>query len=71
MDIEQQAETQPAHAEGHDLRIVRGQEIRGSFDFNDHLSVHEDVRAETFVELGAGTCLRAALWFFVHSVLNA
>ena len=54
MEIEQQTEAQPAHAEvGQDLGIVRGQEIRNSLDFNDHLSVHEDVRAKTFVELGA------------------
>ena len=32
---------------------MRGQEIRNSLDFNDHLSVHEDVRTKTFVELGA------------------
>ncbi len=32
---------------------MRGQEICNSLDFNDHLSVHEDVRTKTFVELGA------------------
>ena len=54
MEIEQQAEAQPAHAEvGQDLGIVRRQEIRNSFDFDDQLPVHENVRTKTFGELGA------------------
>jgi hypothetical protein len=32
---------------------VRRQEIRNGLDFNNHLSVHEDIRAKTFVELDA------------------
>src|SRR6266851_1439650 len=54
MEIKQQAEAQPAHAEvGQNLGVVRRQAIRNSLDFNDHLSVHEDVRAKAFVELDA------------------
>ena len=56
------------------------QDIRNSFDFNDQLPVHENVRAKAFVEWSiraqaafrlASVLLRAAPWFFVRSVLNA
>ncbi len=106
MEVEQQAETQAAHAEvGQNLSVMRRQEIRNCFDFNDQLPVHENVRAKAFVELDAfvdnrdsgmpgpvsrctsmaspmtrsvnsrassiPSCLRAAPWFSVPSVLNA
>ena len=52
MEIEQQAEAQAAHAEvGQDLGVVRRQDIRDSLDFNDQLSIHENVCAKAFVEL--------------------
>jgi len=38
MEIEQQAEAQAAHSEvGHNLSVMRRQDIRNSFDFNDQL----------------------------------
>jgi hypothetical protein len=54
MEIKQQAEAQAAHAQvGQDLGVMRRQDIRNSFDFNDQLPVHENVRAKAFVELDA------------------
>jgi len=50
MEIEQQA----AHAEvSQDLCVIRRQDIRNSFDFNDQLPIHENIRAKPFVELDA------------------
>jgi len=54
MEIEQQAEAQAAHAKvGQDLSVMRRQDIRNSFDFNDQLPIHKNVGAEPFVELDA------------------
>ena len=51
MKIEEQADTQPAHAEiGQHLRVVCRHEFGNRFDFNDHLAVDENVGAEAFVE---------------------
>jgi hypothetical protein len=54
MEIEQQAEAQAAHAEvSQDLCVMRRQDTRNSFDFNDQLPIHENIRAKPFVELDA------------------
>ena len=50
MKIEQQAEAQATHAEvGQDLGVMSQPDIGNSFDFNDQLPVHENVRVKAFV----------------------
>ena len=44
VEIDQQAETQAAHAEvGRDLRVVRRYHVRDGFDCRDQLPIHQDV----------------------------
>ena len=54
MKIEEQADTQPAHAEiGQHLRVVCRHQLGNRFDLNDHLASYENVGAKAFVELDA------------------